>query len=337
LLSNGSIKESVTEIPTLSYGSGHNSSDALDYFHINSIDRDADHNYLVSGRHTSTIYKINGTNGDIIWRLGGKYSNFTCKSGANFGLQHHARFISYSKDDDTEIISVFDNIGKQTDDDIGLHINGSRGKILSLSTKSWTATLIQDFPAPDKIFAFAQGNTQILPNGNAFINWGPAGAVTEFSPNGTVIFHAYLESGDLWENNGVQNYRGFRFNWTGTPNEEPAIVALKHGESTMIYVSWNGDTETKVWKFYGVDGTGTKILIGQEEREGFETGHYVKSELQWTRFQAEAFSKDGKLLRNTEVVGTEPYIYQYVPGRDDLAFGSNQIVLNPSPDILEGF
>jgi hypothetical protein len=312
--------ESVLSIASLSFGTGHNSSDALDYFHINSVARDADHNYLVSGRHTSTIYKINGTSGEIIWRLGGKYSNFTLGPDAEFGYQHHARFISRSKSGDTEVISLFDNSGSQINDNPVEYANKSSGKILSLNTTSWTATLIQAFPAPDGIFAASQGGTQILPNGNAFVNWGSGGAVTEFSPDGEVLFHAYLESGDLWKNGDVQNYRGFRFNWTGVPNEEPAVVALAHGESTVVYVSWNGDTETTAWAFYGVKSDGREVILGEKPRTGFETSFYVFSGPEWRGFFVEAVGRDGKVSRRSRTVGIEPYIYQYVPGRDDLLY-----------------
>jgi hypothetical protein len=96
--------ESVLPISSLVFGTGHNSSDALDYFHINSVDRSrSSGSYLISGRHTSTIYKINGTTGSIIWRLGGPLSNFTLQPGVEFGFQHHARFLS--SDRDTETIS----------------------------------------------------------------------------------------------------------------------------------------------------------------------------------------------------------------------------------------
>ena len=53
--------ESVKPISELAFGSGHNSLDALDYFYINLADRDLEHSYLISGRHASTVYKINGT------------------------------------------------------------------------------------------------------------------------------------------------------------------------------------------------------------------------------------------------------------------------------------
>jgi hypothetical protein len=305
----------------LKFGSGYNSSDSLDYFHINSVDRDIDGNYLISGRHTSTLYKINGTSGSIIWRLGGENSNFTLETGAEFGLQHDARTISRSEDGQTEIISLFDNSGSHIKGKRGEYINKSSGKLVSLNTKTWTATLIQEFLAPDGIFAFSQGNTQILPNGNALVNWGSGGAITEYSANGTIVFHAYLESGDLWENGDVQNYRGFRFNWTGIPHEEPAIVALAHGESTMVYVSWNGDTETDSWDFYGVDDKGRERSLGTESRNGFETSFYVSSDSSWRGFFAKALREDAKVLRRSKTVRAETYIYPYQPGRDDLSFG----------------
>ena len=51
--------------------------------HINSVDKDTNGDYLVSGRHTSTLYKIAGLNnpdklspGSVVWKLGGKNGSF---------------------------------------------------------------------------------------------------------------------------------------------------------------------------------------------------------------------------------------------------------------------
>ena len=49
----------------------------FDYFHVNSIEIDHDGNLLVSARNTHTIYKISRRTGKILWRLGGKRSDFT--------------------------------------------------------------------------------------------------------------------------------------------------------------------------------------------------------------------------------------------------------------------
>jgi len=141
------------------------------------------------------------------------------------------------------------------------------------------------------------------------VNWGSSGAVTEFLPNGTAIFHAYLDSGDLGV--GVENYRAFRYNWTGIPNEEPAIVALKSGKGSKIYVSWNGDTETRKWAFYG-DGkseVGKLRFLGERKRKGFETEFEIEEEVE--NVKAEALGRDGRVLRSTGVVKSEVEVLRF--------------------------
>jgi len=244
-----------------------------------------------------------------------------------FGLQHHARFLS--SDEETEIISLFDNSGARLSGKRpGEYENKSSGKVISLNTRTWTASLVQKFNAPDEIFAFSQGGTQVLPNGNVFVNWGSAGAVTEFDAEGEILFHAYLESGDLWTNGDVQNYRGFRFNWTGIPNEEPAVAALVKEGRTKVYVSWNGDTETKVWRFFGVDEKGGEILLGEEARESFETSFAVSDGGQWLNFFVEAVGLKGEVLRTSKIVKPEEHVSRYFPAKDNLLSNNRaQLVL----------
>ena len=43
---------------------------AWDFFHMNSVDKNADGDYLISARYTNAIYKISGKDGSIIWRFG---------------------------------------------------------------------------------------------------------------------------------------------------------------------------------------------------------------------------------------------------------------------------
>ncbi len=75
----------------------------FDYFHINSIDVDHDSSLLIGARHTSTVYKVERETGEIIWRLGGKKSDFEMGPGSRFAFQHDAR----RHKDGT--ISIFDN------------------------------------------------------------------------------------------------------------------------------------------------------------------------------------------------------------------------------------
>jgi hypothetical protein len=186
----------------------------------------------------------------------------------------------------------------------------SRGKIIEVDTRTWEAKLVQAFNPPDDLLSKSQGSTQILPNGNALVNWGSEGALTEFKSDGTPIFHTYFDSGALGE--GVENYRGFRYNWTGIPNEEPAIIVLKdeEAETTNVYVSWNGDTRTKTWKFYEVNDGGRRSYLGESKRESFET--VLKLDRVGVKtVQAEALDAGGEVLRVTSAVGPEVLIYEF--------------------------
>src|SRR5215204_3906800 len=60
----------------------------LDYFHINSIDIDFDGNFLISAKGSCTVYKVDYESGEILWRLGGKRSDFEMGSGTRTAFQH---------------------------------------------------------------------------------------------------------------------------------------------------------------------------------------------------------------------------------------------------------
>ncbi len=75
----------------------------VDYLHLNSIGVDSDGHLLVSARHTSAVYKVHRRTGEVIWRLGGKRSDFALGPGLSFDHQHDARRHS----DGT--LTIFDN------------------------------------------------------------------------------------------------------------------------------------------------------------------------------------------------------------------------------------
>ena len=60
--------------------------DPYDYFHINSIGFDVDGHLLVSARNTWTIYKLHRRTGKVIWRLGGRKSDFALGAGTTFAF-----------------------------------------------------------------------------------------------------------------------------------------------------------------------------------------------------------------------------------------------------------
>ncbi|KAJ5817424.1 hypothetical protein N7447_009657 [Penicillium robsamsonii] len=318
-LEHVSPDEAVLPLNPGQAGAGYNSSDAWDYFHINSVDKDVEGNYLISARDACAVHKVNGTTGEIIWRLGGLRSDFELGPNVRFCFQHHARFVEQG--DNEEIISLFDNSAHGTENHGGKEVHThpfSQGKVISVNTVTWTADIVQAFQPPDGLLAKSQGSTQLLPNNNALVNWGSEGAVTEFRADGTPIFHAYMDSGRLGE--GVQNYRAFRYNWTGLPTEEPAIVAEKTSSGTGIFVSWNGDTETAVWRFYAVtDGFGSREFLGEATRDGFETSFFLASH-SYQRLTAEAVSARGCVLSTTRVTHVQNAVVPpgtIIAGSDD--------------------
>ncbi|KAL3250497.1 hypothetical protein ABHI18_011169 [Aspergillus niger] len=339
ILTPSLVPESALPLAKDQAGIGHNSSTAWDYFHINSVTKGIDGHYLVSARHASTVYKINSTDGSVIWRLGGSRSDFTLGPEVEFGFQHHARLLNQVDNNGVTTITLFDNAvygsesGGGGDKEVQIYPY-SRGKILKLDHHTRHAALESSFIPPDLLLVKSQGSLQTLPNGNVFINWGSEGAVTEFSSDGEPLYHAYLDSRPL-SRGDVQNYRAFRANWTGISGEEPAVVAFQrrgaHGGNggTDIYLSWNGDTETAEWRLQFQVDTRDSLPIGWSEdvrneefettatRQGFETVHHVPFALRSVR--AQAIAADGTVLASSKRVKVQAWeVYEYLLEEDDI-------------------
>ena len=313
-LDHVSPDESALPLPLGQAGFANSSSMAWDYFHINSITKGNDGHYLLSARHTSTIYKINGTDGTVIWRLGGKRSDFMLGPNVTFGFQHHARYMEVGNGP-SEVLSLFDNsvygseAGGGGDKEVRLY-PFSRGKYIRLDYESKVATLERVFHPPhNSILSFSQGSLQTLPNANVLIGWGSEGQITEYSPDGDPVFHAFLDSGFLHDK--VQNYRAFRYNWTGFSSETIAVFAeaVDHPPATNIYVSWNGDTETAVWRFVWVEEAVSGVIKKMKEvkRMGFETTLRLSGPPAAIGvIYVEAISPDGRVLMVSEDVRAVP-------------------------------
>ncbi len=210
---------------------------AFDYFHINSIDLDHDGNLLVSARKTFAVYKIDRKTGEVMWRLGGRNSNFEMSPGARSRYQHDARRLP----DGT--ITLFDNGGVYKNDQ-------SYGVALELDTDEMAADVVRKYAHPDEQLATTQGNMQALPNGGVFIGWGSEPVFSEFSGDGELLFSANLPP-------EVESYRAFRFPWSGHPDDDPAVAAEPGPEDEVtVYASWNGATEVAAWRVLAGPGPG---------------------------------------------------------------------------------
>lgn len=252
-------------------GCGNFQSSAFDFYHINSVQKDAAGNYLVSGRNTHSLLYIDGTSGEIIWHLGGRRNDFEdLSSGAatNFSWQHYARWLPDGG------ISLFDNT---YDNWHSSQTPQSRAMILDLDITARTASLRKEYTHPARMRSQTQGNAQVLPSGNMFVGWGRSAAFSEFAEDGTLLCDAHFGASAFYSFGPVSSYRVFREAWTGRPSGPPSMVI----EDGVVYVSWNGATEVATWQLEGekegwrvlaqVDKTGFETTIGMPRVEGYSS------------------------------------------------------------------
>ena len=262
----------------------------LDYFHINSIDVDHDDDLLLSARETSTVYKVDRKTGEVIWRLGGKMSDFEMEEGARFAFQHDARRLPNGN------ISIFDNGSLVFDNGTPKAVEESRAIVLEVDEKRMRATLVHEYTHPDGQYADAAGNTQVLPNGDVFVGWGRALAISEFSHDGELLFDLRLPP----EN---RSYRAFRFPWSGHPTDKPACVAERTlGDEVRVYASWNGATEVESWEALVGPRPGRLKPLGEVARDGFETAIVVRTADRYVGVRAK--DRSGRVLGTSEPVET---------------------------------
>jgi hypothetical protein len=221
-----------------------------DFFHINSVDLDGDDGLLVSGRSTHTVYKLD-RRGEIVWRLGGKHSDFAMGPGSNFAWQHHAR----RQADGT--LTVFDNGATPAVERL------SRGLILDLDERAMTASLLDQYTHAD-VLAGSQGSVQLLDNGNVFVGWGEIPRVSEFNHAGEVVFDAVLGA-------KYQSYRAFRLPWRARPAQAPAIAVADTDGTRTVYASWNGATEVHRWQLLAGASPTALRPVSSVRASGFET------------------------------------------------------------------
>jgi hypothetical protein len=271
-----------------------------DYIHTNSVDRNQHGDYLLSGRHTDAIYLISGKDGHIIWRLGGKKNDF--KKDFEFAGQHDAKFVSVN---DTHQVVSFLNNGAR--DDVVMQPVSS-AMFVELNTVDMTATILNQYTRPDGGSTNKRGNVQTLPNNNLLVSWSMNGYMSEFTHDGKLLMDASFAS------DRFSTYRAYKFPWSSrSPSYPPTLVSSCYGVngstlSTVFYVSWNGATEVKSWKFYArASSSGPDIEIGTTSKNGFETSYTARGYMD--RVSVKALDADSNILGTSEIVRTEPPEY----------------------------
>jgi Arylsulfotransferase (ASST) len=251
-----------------------------DFFHMNSLQMLPDGSILISARNTWTVYKVNGKTGEIIWRMGGKKSDFQIEPAARFAWQHHATMLS-----DT-VMTVFDNSTTKTPP--------SRGLLLAVDEGAMTVSLTREFKSPTGFYAGTLGSVQQMSNGNVFVGWGTQPYFTEFASDGTQLMFGQLPL-------GTRSYRAFLVDFVGAPADKPTIVAKAYAAGGyQIYVSWNGATEIDSWRIDAGPSARSLKPVGTSPWTGFETTIVVDAV--GPSFQAVAFDSHGNELGSSAVV-----------------------------------
>ncbi len=158
--------------------------DTADYeiTHANSIDPLPDGNLLVSFRDMSSVVKISRQTNQILFRFGGKRSDFRIEGDplGGFARQHDARSIGAGH------ILLFDNGNFHEPPE-------SRAVEYVLDENTRIARFVWEFRHTPPLFAPMGGSARRLANGHTLIAWAVAGVVTEVDAGGRTVWEAGRE------------------------------------------------------------------------------------------------------------------------------------------------
>ena len=260
-----------------------------DAYHVNAVDISPDgRSFLVSMRDTWAVYLVDIASGRIKWTLGGRDSDFKLGPGAAFSWQHDARLGPNST------ITMFDDHCCQLTGG-GSYIESkaaSRGLVLKLDMAKRSATLVGQFGQGFRLESEYMGDTQQLSTGNVFVGWGSEPYLSEFAPDGKLLWEAQMPGPDL-------SYRATLGRWNGQPLTPPAAAAVEHGGASTVYASWNGATAVASWRVIA-EPAGARKVVAKGARRGFETAIAVAGS--YNAFAVQALDASGRVLGTSKVV-----------------------------------
>jgi hypothetical protein len=273
--------ESEVEVPK--------DSEPWDYFHLNSIDPEPDGNLLISARSTWAGYQLQGGSGVILWRLGGNDSSFAMGPGTKMAWQHDGRVLPDGQ------LTFFDDGSNPP-----IH-QQSRGVRITLDLTTMRARLSFSYDHHDPpLLSPSQGNMQTLANENVVIGYGGVPAISEFAPDGTLLFDAHQPL-------DMSFYRAFRFPWSAQPLSPPAVLASLNdtSEETVVHASWNGATDVSVWRVLA--GKSAESLSTQAEipDSGFESSTTLPRK--YATIEVQALDASGHVLGTSKPAAVISY------------------------------
>jgi hypothetical protein len=222
------------------------------------------------------MYMVDLHTGQVIATVGGKGTTVKMTPGTATAWQHDALM---SPDGS---ISVFDNGAVPK-----VHTY-SRAIVERIDPATGTMVLEHEYTHNAALVSGSQGDAQPLPNGDEFVGWGAVPYFTEYTPDGQVLFDAYLPPGD-------QSYRGLRFAWDGRPATLPMLSIAGAGRARVAYASWNGSTDVAAWQLLAGTSATALAPVGGAPRSNFETAIAVPA-VAGPYLAVQALAADGSVL-----------------------------------------
>jgi len=148
--------------------------------HTNAMEPLRDGTMLLSFRNLSTVVKIDRNTGEILWRLGGKKSDFRFVGDPldHFFRQHDARWIGPGR------ILLFDNGNLHDPPE-------SRAVEYRIDDEAKTATMVWQHRRIPPVFSKISGSAERLPDGHTLISWGPRGIVSEVNAASKTVWEVH--------------------------------------------------------------------------------------------------------------------------------------------------
>jgi uncharacterized protein with LGFP repeats len=255
----------------------------VDYVHINSVDYDTSGDILVSSRHLSAVLEIAKSSGQVLWRLGGKHSDYTIV-GPDPAGDYAPSFPHDARRQPDGTISVYDNGYLRTPP-------YGRGISWHLDDATHTATAVTVRDHGRTLFGPIVGSNRVQPNGDSLVSYGNTGHLTEYDSTGRVVFDDQF-GGNAW------TYRTVRTpDWHGRPAEPPAMAIDRAGDAVTAYASWNGATEVADWAVLaGPDPASLRPVGPRVTRTGFETTLKVTVAPADTVVEVQAYDATGRAI-----------------------------------------
>jgi hypothetical protein len=156
-------------------------SQVADFDHTNSLAIARDGNYLVSFAALGQIAKVDAVTGRVLWRLGGRASQFTLVGDPLgwFGPQHDVRELANGD------LLMFDNGLLHTPAE-------SRAVEYRLDTVAMTATKVWEYRHSPSLVAPFVGSARRLGNGHTLVGFGALSRVVDVAPDGSVAWEGQL-------------------------------------------------------------------------------------------------------------------------------------------------